>query len=507
MADLELKNIKKAFNGVYALRDVSFLCNKGEVHALLGENGAGKSTLLKVLSGAHCADSGEIIVYGKTVKIKNPIDAMNCGIGTVYQELSTIPDLTVSENIFIGRMPKDKFGRIDRKKLTEMTHELFKMYDVTDIDPSAIAGELSLSKRQMIEILRVLSKDPEIVILDEATSALTEERVDWLLKLARKLANQQKIVIFISHRMSEIRTGCDSMTILRNGESVASMPVENADLSEVVALMLGNSIKDYFPQIINHTQNEVALSVENVSDSKVLNGVDFEAYKGEVLGIGGLAGQGQTELLLTLFGENKVSGEIKLYGKKLKLRNPRQAYNRGIALVPEDRQLQGAITALPIGFNISLPSLKLLKGAIGVNTKKENELVKFYMEKLKVKAVDAQMPVKSLSGGNQQKVILSKILSTHPDVLLLHDITRGVDVGTKKEMFDMVRKQAEEGKTVLYFSTDADELVNICDRVMVMYDGKIGVILEIDKISRENIIAASIGEKTINETGRGVVNE
>jgi len=251
MADLEFINITKSFDGVYALRNASFSCNRGEVHALLGENGAGKSTLLKVLSGAYLADEGEIKIFGKTARIRNPIDAINYGIGTVYQELSNIPDLTVSENIFIGRIPSNKIGYFNKKELYKMTVELFREYDVEDIDPNAKVGSLSLSKRQMIEILRVLSKKPEIIILDEATSALTENRVKWLLSLARKLADQGRIVIFISHRMSEIKDGCDSITILRNGMTVGEMSVKDVDMDTAVALMLGRKIGTYFPEVIS----------------------------------------------------------------------------------------------------------------------------------------------------------------------------------------------------------------------------------------------------------------
>lgn len=495
MADLELKNISKHFGGVYALKDVSLECNRGEVHALLGENGAGKSTLIKILSGAYLPDGGEIKIFGQTAKIKNPMDAMHYGIGTVYQELSIIPELSVSENIFIGRIPKNKFGYFDKKKLHEMTMDLFKEYDVQNINPKAKAGSLSLSRRQMLEILRVLSKKPEIVILDEATSALMENTVQWLLSLARKLADQGKIVIFISHRMSEIRNGCDKITILRNGSTVCDLNVKEIDMDAVVALMLGRKIEGYYPQIVNKVQEEKVLEVTDLRYENKLHGVNCYLKKGEVLGIGGLAGQGQAELLLSLYGVINAKGEVKLNGKPYKIKSPKESLEKGIALVPEERGEQGLLLPFEIGKNISLSSLKKLSKCIFISKKMEDEIIHKYMDVLRIKAENQEMAVMNLSGGNQQKVVLAKILATEPTLLLMHDITRGVDVGTKKEIFTLVRDLAAKGNAILFFSTDVEELVNVCDRVLVMFDGKIGASFEGEQMTKENIVGAYIGEK------------
>lgn len=494
MADLELKHISKSFNGNYALQDVTMSCNRGEVHALLGENGAGKSTLLKVLAGAYHPDEGEIKIFGETAAIKNPTDAMKYGIGCVYQELSFIPDLTVAENIFIGRIPKTKFGNFDYKKLHEMTLELFKKYDVDEIDPDAKAGMISLSQKQIIEILKILSKEPEIVILDEATSALAENRVQWLLQLARKLADDGKIVIFISHRMAEIKDGCDRITILRNGTYAGTLPVDdNLDMDEVISMMLGRKMSSYFPEIENCAKEEIALELKNVTYGRVLNGVNLKLYKGEVLGIGGLAGQGQAELLQALYGIYKVDGEILLNGKPISIKSPKDAIRKGIGLVPEERAIQGLFLNMGIDFNISIPSIGKLTSGLLVSKRKESELVEKYMKVLAIKASGTQALAMELSGGNQQKIVMAKILSCEPTLLLMHDITRGVDVGTKKEMFNLVRKLAEEGKPVLFFSTDVEELVNVCDRVVVMRDGKAAASLELETMTKENIIGASIG--------------
>jgi ABC-type sugar transport system ATPase subunit len=496
MADLEFINISKSFGGIFALQKANLSCNKGQVHALLGENGAGKSTLLKVLSGAIQANSGEIRIAGKTVHIRSPQDAMACGIGTVYQELSTIPDLTVSENIFIGHIPKNKFGSFDKKKLRRNTEKLFKEYGVTDIDPDDIAGPLSLSRRQMIEILRVLSKKPEIVIFDEATSALTENRVKWLLNLARKLADQGRIVIFISHRMSEIKDGCDIITILRNGQTVGEMKVNEVDMDKAISLMLGRKIEGYYPEIVNSVTEEKALEIKNLGCEHILHNVRFDVHRGEVLGIGGLAGQGQAELLLALFGVIKSKHDIALYGKPYRIHSPKKSLENGIALIPEDRSSQGLLLPFSIKFNIVLSSLMRLGTGPFISGTKEQKVTGEYMDTLQIKASSKDMAVVNLSGGNQQKIVLAKMLATGPKILMMHDVTRGVDVGTKKDIFTLVRELAAKGSSVVYFSTDVEELVNVCDRVLVMFDGTVAASFAGNERTQANIVSASIGVKS-----------
>ncbi|MDR1507334.1 MAG: sugar ABC transporter ATP-binding protein [Treponema sp.] len=496
MADLEFINISKSFGGISALRQANLSCNKGQVHALLGENGAGKSTLLKVLSGAIQANSGEIRIAGKTVNIRNPHDAAAHGVGTVYQELSIIPNLTVSENIFIGRIPRNKFGSFDKKKLRENTKELFEEYGVTDINPDDIAGPLSLSKRQMIEILRVLSKKPAIIIFDEATSALTENKVNWLLKLARKLADQGRIVIFISHRMSEIKDGCDIITILRNGQTVGEMKVNEVEMDKAISLMLGRKIEGYYPEIVSHRAAEKAMEVKNLSHRHILYDIRFDLYRGEVLGIGGLAGQGQAELLLSLFGILKSRNDISLYGKPYRIHSPKKSIENGIALIPEDRGFQGLLLPFSIKFNITLSSLSRLGAGPLLSGIKEQTVVTEYMNALQIKALSKDMAVVNLSGGNQQKVVLAKMLATGPKILMMHDVTRGVDVGTKKDIFTLVRALAAGGNSIIYFSTDVEELVNVCDRVLVMFDGTVTASFSESERNEANIVSASIGVKS-----------
>ncbi len=500
MADLEMNQITKSFGEVTVLKDVTLHCNRGEVHALLGENGAGKSTLLKVLSGAHLPDAGEIKLFGKKAEIRNPNDAMRYGIGTVYQELSVIPELTVSENIFVGRIPKRKTGMFDRKKLEEDTRKLFEEYGIDDIDPNAKARSLSLSQKQIVEILKTLAKNPEIIILDEATSALTDDRVVWLLGVARKLADQGRIVLFISHRMAEIQYGCDMITILRNGENSGEVSAKEIDMDDVISKMLGRKMAGYFPEITSYKTDDLVMRVRNLTYLHVLNGVDLDVYRGEVLGIGGLAGQGQAELLQALYGVLKTKGEVRLKGKSIRLHSVKSAIRNGIALIPEERAIQGLILRDSIRYNISLPILNKISNPMWVSQKKEYAVVDKYMKELQIKADSREMAAINLSGGNQQKVVMAKILAMEPEVFLMHDITRGVDIGTKKEMFHMVREFAKEGHPVIFFSTDVEELVNVCDRVAVMYDGKIQADLQDQALTRENIIKAAIGNSVDDET-------
>ena len=346
-----------------------------------------------------------------------------------------------------------------------------------------------------------MSKEPEVIILDEATSALSENYVKWLLGLATKLAKAGKIVIFISHRMAEIKDGCSKISILRNGTYAGTLPVdENLDMDKVIQMMLGRQISGYFPQIEDCTQKEIALELQNVTSGHVLNSVNLKLHKGEVLGIGGLAGQGQAELLEALYGIHHVKGKVILNGREVQIKSPKDAIRKKIALVPEERAIQGLFLNLGIDYNISIPSIGKLTSGILVNRKKEHDLVGEYMKILEIKAANEQSPARELSGGNQQKVVMAKILSCEPELLLMHDITRGVDVGTKKEMFTLVRKLAKEGKSVLYFSTDVEELVNVCDRVVVMRDGKIAASLKTVTLTKENIIGASIGAELKGET-------
>lgn len=493
MADLEIRKVSKSFKGVHALDEVDFSANRGEVRALLGENGAGKSTLIKILSGAIQADAGQITLFGKPLKIRNPADAMRAGIATVYQELSLVPDLTVAQNIFLDRDVRTSAGTYSKQDLRRRTLELFERLEVDDIDPDKEVNEMSLAKRQVIEIVKAFSRDPSVVILDEATSALSENRVEWLLHLARKLSNEGKIVIFISHRMSEIRHGCDTITVFRNGRNVGELQMDETRMDEIISLMLGRKIEGFFPERTAWHPGAVALETVGLTVGRQLRSANVRLRYGEILGVGGLAGQGQLPLFLGLFGVYKTEGEIRVDGRRVTIRSPRDSFRHGLALIPEDRSTQGLIMPFSISFNITLPMLRQIRRRYFLSRRKEEEIVRQFMGRLDIRAAGASTPVMNLSGGNQQKVVLAKSLASGPKILLMYDITRGVDVGTKKEIFKLMRELAESGSAILFYSTDLDELINVCDEVVVMHDGRVGARLEGSRLTRENIMIASMG--------------
>jgi ABC-type sugar transport system ATPase subunit len=496
MEDLVVEHVNKSFDGVHALQDANFKASCGEVHAILGENGAGKSTLVKLLSCAIRPDSGKITLFGQLVHGKNPLDAKKLGIGTIYQELSLIPNLSVAANIFINSNKKS--ARIVlMKEWRGRTEELFQKYGVRGVDPGSITGDLPLPQRQMIEIVKVLSLNPKVVIFDEATSALSEENVKWLLSLAKQLATEGKIVLFISHRMSEIRLGCDRVTVFRNGHDVGEKRMCDTDSEELVAMMLGRKLSGYFPEKSGAVQEDKLLEVKNLCADKALQNVSFDIRRGEILGVGGLAGQGQAALLYSLYGVVESKGEVLLGGKRISLKNPKRSLKNNIALIPEDRATQGLVQPLSILDNIVLPILPQMKKGIFISKKKEMAVVSALMERLKIKAESPDTLVMTLSGGNQQKVVLAKLLAIEPTVFLMFDITRGVDVGTKVEIFSFIKELASKGHAILYYSTDVEELVNVCNDVLVMFDGRIISRLTEGSLTKENIIRASVGEEII----------
>jgi len=504
MADFEMKNISKSFPGVKALDHADFQANKGEIVALLGENGAGKSTLIKVLCGEHKPDTGEIFFEGKKLNIHGTRSAIIQGITAVYQELSLVADLTVEENLFLGFYDTKKTGVVSYEELTKKVQELFNRYHVTGINPKAKVGTLTLPQRQMLEILKALSKNGEIFIFDEATSALSDRQANWLLNIIRQLSKEGKIIIFISHRLDEIKKICSKVIVYRAGKDVADLPMEEADSDQLVKLMLGREIGGYYPEKETFTKDEILVSMKNVSSSHKLKEIDMEIRAGEILGIGGLAGQGQNELFSVLFGLRPYKGEIKIKGKPVNLKNPRRSIREGITLIPEDRGLQGTSLNQSIRENIVMAALNRITKGLFISDKKEKDIVDEMVHAFSIKAESPETLVGTLSGGNQQKVVLGKQLATNPDILLMFDITRGVDVGTKKDMFETVKKYAKEGKGILFYSTDMEELVNVCNRIIVVNEGRIAGILYENDISRANILRVSVGESV---TGGGAGSE
>lgn len=489
---LTLEHIEKSFGGNRALKDVSFSVKKGTVHVLAGENGAGKSTVLKILCGNYHADSGEIYLEGNKIVAANPRQAQDLGIAMVYQELTLVSELTVEENLFLSIEPKNKFGLIDRKEVRKRIFALMDEYDI-HINPKAIAGRLSVAEQQMAEILKVLLKNPQIIILDEPTSSLQSEEVVKLFNIVRNLVKKEKTIIFISHRMEEVFEIGDYVTVFKDGTFVGTRKISEIDVDELIKMMVGRPLTQIYPKKSEMVEDTVLLEVKNLKSEK-LNDVSFQLHKGEILGIAGLQGHGQTELLDAISGVHKLTqGTIKVNGKEAKIKNAKQALDNGIALVPCDRKNEGLMLILPIQQNLALCSLDKRSKAGFINLKEEQKFAEETRKSLKIKLHNLNDPVSSLSGGNQQKIVLGKELGTDPKIMLFNDPIRGIDVEAKSDFYNIMRKQATEGIGVVLCSSDMMEIIGMSDRVLVMYEGRITGELQKDELSEELIMKKSMG--------------
>jgi len=496
MAYLSASGITRRFGGVVALDGADFAAEAGEVHALLGENGAGKSTFIKVLTGAIHADQGELVLDGRPFAPHNPIQAAGAGVAAVFQELSLVPDMTVAQNIWFRREPRSPLRTISSRRLRNLTHQLFTRFQFPPIDPDRVVRSLSIAERQVVEIAKAISANPRVLILDEATSALSPSEVSWLLGLARRLAQEGMLVIYISHRLGEVQQVADRLTIFRNGHNVGTRLVRETSEDEVVSLMLGRRLEQLYPEKRSSVREDVVLRVRDLHLGHRLRGVDLDLREGEILGIGGLQGQGQLELFLSLFGVLHAHGLIEVGGKPVKIRSPRDAFTAriGLALVPEDRQNQGLLLPKSVRENLTLAVVRTLSRFGFIDFGAEQHLVGEAVRSLNIALRTPEQPAGSLSGGNQQKVVVAKLLSAHCRILLLYDLTRGVDVGTKSEIFRLMRQLVSEGYSILFFSTDMQELIHLSDRVAVLSDGRVAALLEGNAITEERIIRASIAQ-------------
>jgi ribose transport system ATP-binding protein len=472
---LTANGLSKAFAGVHALEEVSFDVRGGEVHALLGENGAGKSTLVKVISGVLRADSGEVRLRDEPFMPRDPGASLAAGVGVVFQELPLIPDLTVMENIFFNRQPLSPVGTVARRRMRARAEELFASIGLAGINPTRQVRDLSVAARQLVAIAKVLAAEPDIVVLDEATSALGPSEVTWLFERTRALAAAGKGIVFISHRLAEADEISDRVTVLRNGRNVGTWTAGGISPDGLISAMLGRPLEQLYPERHNTPRDEIVLAVRQLTAGRRLHGVDFDLRRGEILGICGLEGQGQLELFLSLYGVIRSRGSIVVEGQARRLRSPRDALRAGLglALVPEDRKNEGILPTLSMRENISLPSLRRVTRLGLINRGAERQLITPVIRDLRIGREDPEQLVGGLSGGNQQKVIVGKFLLTGAKILLFYDLTRGVDVGTKAEIFKMMEQLATEGYAVLFFSTDLAELVNVPHRTCVMFDGRI----------------------------------
>jgi len=492
---LEMKAIVKDFPGLRALDHVDFSCDGGEIHCLVGENGAGKSTLMKILTGVYQPDGGEIWFEEKKVKIRGILEARRLGIGMVFQEMSLIPSLSVMENIFTSIYPKNRMKILDWKEMRKQTDLVLHEMKLS-IDPRCLVQDLPLAERQIIEISKILSQGVRLIILDEPTAALSHREVEKLFEIIKKLKSQGKAVIFISHRLREVLEIADFITVLKDGKKVGTISRDEASEEKLIQMMIGRQLSDLFPpRSTRNGQRKVILNIENLSVEEKVHNVSFSVEKKKILGIGGLEGQGQSELLKSLFGlEKRKSGRIFLEGKEIFVRSPEEAKQNGMALIPEDRQEEGIFPLRSVRENLAVATLEQRQNFGVINIKEENIILHEIIKELAIKVVGSDQEVSSLSGGNLQKVVLGRWLIAKPKVFLLLEPTRGVDVATKSQIYYLLRKLAEEGVAIVLNSSDMIELIGLCDQVMVMYEGRVVDLLEREQINEESIMSAAVGK-------------
>jgi len=491
-----MEGISKRYGGVRALEEADLEVWPGRVHAILGENGAGKSTLIKVMSGVVAPDAGRMLLDGREVSFADPAAANAAGVVCIFQELSLIPDLTVADNIVASSPPK-RFGMIDRAAQRRLAEDALRRAGAEDIHPSALVKDLPLSRRQMVEIAKALARKPRILILDEATSALTSNDVIKVFEVLKRLRSEGIALLYISHRMHEIAELADDCTVFRNGRKIATYEAGTKTDSEVVEMMIGREYHHVFPPKSGAKQpsDTPVLEVRNLSWSPRLNDVSLTAHAGEVVGLGGLDGQGQRELLLALFGVLRgTSGQILIDGKPISIKSPRAAKSPGIgmALIPEDRKTEGLMLPMSVRDNLTFAAMSQLSRGGIIDRAAERSAIDEMIRLLAIKTDGTAVPAGSLSGGNQQKLVIAKWLLRRPRIILLNDPTRGIDVGTKQELYQLLRRLADDGAAIILYSTDYDELIGCCDKVLVMYDGAVRRKLTGPEITERALIASAL---------------
>ncbi len=499
---LRMENISKAFPGVQALDNVNLDVRVGEILGLIGENGAGKSTLMKILSGVYPMDSGRLYLRGRPIQIQNPHHAQQLGISIIYQEFNLMPNLTVMENVFIGREPT-RFLFVDRRQLQQRTQELLDRLGV-HLSPTAIVRDLSVAEQQMVEIAKALSMEVQVIIMDEPTSALSDAEVQTLFAIMRELRRNGISVIFISHRLEEVLTICDRITVLRDGRNVGTLDAAEASEDALIRMMVGRSLQEFFhkeegAQAGSHAEDggDVVLEVRSITrrgskldpSAIVLDDVSFQLRRGEILGLAGLVGAGRTELARTIFGADaRDAGEIYVDGKLADIRSPVDAIRHGIGFVPEDRKEQGLILSMAVRENITLPSLNRITRSGFVQLAEEERLVREYVNRLQIRTPSLEQRVRNLSGGNQQKVVISKWLLLQPKILIMDEPTRGIDVGAKAEIYGLMHQLAQAGVGIIMISSELPELLAMSDRVVCMCEGRVTAILKREEATPEQVM-------------------
>ena len=492
MKFLEMAHITKKFSGVTVLKDVHLDIEAGEVHALMGENGAGKSTLMKILAGIYACDEGEIRINGETVVIHDTIAARNQGINFIHQEICLAENMSIAENLYIG-MEIKKGLFLDKKKMVEITQEHFNALGL-ELDANTPVSTLSIAQKQMVEIARALFFDAKLVVMDEPTSSLTNKEVDSLFEQVELLKQKQVAIVYISHRMEEIFKIADRVTVLRDGQYIGTKNICDIDMQKLISMMVGRGISQERMDVPNGSDS--ILQVRNFCN-RYLKDVSFDLKRGEVLGFAGLVGAGRTELAYAIFGIDPLdSGELILDGKKVVHKSPQDSIRNGVVLVPEDRKQYGLVTSLSVKFNLTLPILyKFIKG-IRVDTEKERKIIDNYANKLAIKMSGVDQICAGLSGGNQQKVVISKWLASEPSVIILDEPTRGIDIGAKQDIYNLIKELAEQGLSIILISSELPEILKMSSRVAVMHEGELEHIFEsVEGVTQEQIMYYAVGGK------------
>jgi len=493
---LKLTNINKSFGNIHVLKDIGLEIKAGEVHVLLGENGAGKSTLIKILTGAYTKDSGEMYWKGKKIDIKSPLDAMNIGISPIYQELNLIPELTVYENIFLGKEIKIKKNGslfLDRREMKRKSKEFLTLLG-QDISPDAKISSLGIGKQQLVEIAKAFTVNAQLIIMDEPTSSLSEAESEQLLQTITKLKKQGIAIIYISHRLEEIVKIGDTLSVLRDGQKIETLKVKDTSTEKMIKLMVGRDLDQQYPKV-QFEKGKEGLRVEKMKLKDSPHTVSFSAYEGEILGISGLVGAGRTELARGIFGADKIdSGEVFVFGEKVTIKSPRDAIKAGLAFITEDRKGEGLILDQNLEFNMTLASLKRFKKKPFLQNKLMNKTAADYIKELHVRPGDINQHTLYLSGGNQQKVVIAKWLCTQAKVFIFDEPTRGIDVGAKVEVYRLLNELVTNGAIVIIISSELPEILGVCDRVLVIHEGKLTADMARENTNQEKIMKAATGE-------------
>lgn len=494
---LDVITVSKSFPGVQALDSVSFDLRKGEVHALVGENGAGKSTLMKILSGVYQADSGTIRFKGKDVTFRDSTQARDAGISIIYQELNLIPHLSVAANIFIGREPLTQFGTLNEKQMNKDAVAILGRLNIR-LDPTTILNRLPVSKQQMVEIAKALSFDSEVLIMDEPTSALSETEIDELFTVIHTLRNRGVAIIYISHRLEELKHIVDRISIFRDGHSVSTDDYSNISMNEIVNRMVGRSLENKFPPKQNFPTTEKLLEVHNINRAGILHNISFNLYRGEILGIAGLMGAGRSELGRAIFGADPInSGDVLMNGLKLNLKSPSDAIKAGIAYLSENRKEEGLAVKMLLTENVTMANVGDISRRFGILSRnQEMEATQHYVRDLKIKTPNLSQVVNNLSGGNQQKAVVAKWLFCDSKILIFDEPTRGIDVGTKYAIYKLIGELAQQGRGIIVISSELPEILGLTDRLLVLHEGSLAATLTTADTSQEEILNYAAGVLT-----------